>query len=105
MERETGKQSTPKMERRSEGALRSTDVVEAEYDEVGRRKYALLREIEALKRDEVQRGLDGLDGQIKGDVIKTSLQGSAPSERSSALLVWFDFLIRQYNPTSTLKRG
>ena len=68
VERETGETFTRKMaeleERRSAAIAASTAAIHTEYDEIGRRECALLRKIEALKGDEVQRGLDGLNGKI-----------------------------------------
>ena len=68
VERETGKRFPRKMAevegRRSAAIAACTAARHAGHDEIGRREYAVLRKIEALKRDEVWRGLDGLDGTI-----------------------------------------
>lgn len=70
VERETGKQITQKMAelegRRSAVIAACTAAVHAGHDEIGRREYALLRKVEALRRDEVQRCLDGSDGKDLG---------------------------------------
>lgn len=61
VEREMGEKFAEKMRELAERRRAAIAAVNAEYDLMEQQEFALLRRIEALKKEKIQRGLDELE--------------------------------------------